>query len=342
MAHPLPHTNEGGPLPPIAAGNDEDAPAECAVVAVAVDANDALLHALSSLIESFEADALSASVAEQEDASAMSPSPPQQPPVADTTDNNDNNVGVDYFCDFTNRTSVNDFYPVQDGRSNAPISMPMLKKLDTNTEKDSFCRRWRMCKNRGEHAELCNEMEDLMAEKKEAMQAKGQESRAVNNNASNHSLPTLPGVRQLTVDYNDRTSVNKFYPTKKDKSQKMIPKGVLKKLDTDAEKHDFCLQWRECTTPGEQKALQDRFEAAVAAKKKAAKEAKKRDARMKKRQKREEKANKKRKKKEESAANKVAREIEKTERKRRKRAAEKEKRAAEKENVVRLLMFFAA
>eukprot|EP00984_Skeletonema_dohrnii_P022168 scaffold11299_cov67-Skeletonema_dohrnii-CCMP3373.AAC.1 len=148
MAHSLPDTNRGGPLPPDAEGNGANASGELAVAAaVSVGAHIYLAASLSLLIDS-EASA-AASSAEQEEASASSP--PQQPPVDATTDddNNDDDVGVvSVPCDFTNVNSINEFYPVQDGKSKMQINVFTLNKLETAEQKDRFCRSWRMCTNR--------------------------------------------------------------------------------------------------------------------------------------------------------------------------------------------------
>eukprot|EP00984_Skeletonema_dohrnii_P034750 scaffold33667_cov192-Skeletonema_dohrnii-CCMP3373.AAC.1 len=144
------------------------------------------------------------------------------------------------------------------------------------------------------------------------------ESRAsptADDDASEQSLPLLPEVpveagdtigadviEEVAVDYCKKNRVNNFYQVQKGNSKKMIPIGPLKLLDTDAEKHSFCLKWRNCASTTEQKALQDSYEAAAQAKMKAAKEAKQRDARMKRKQEQDEKAAKKRRKLEQSAA----------------------------------------
>jgi len=128
-------------------------------------------------------------------------------------------------------------------------------------------------------------------------------------------------------------SVNKFYHKRKgkDKSQKAIPIGLLKMLNTDAEKHSFCLKWRNCTTE-EQKALKERCIVDANAKKRAAKEAKSRDQRMKKKQEEETKAERKRKRKEESEERKRERDLRRNANKR-KRTADKHA-AKEQEDIV--------
>ena len=134
------------------------------------------------------------------------------------------------------------------------------------------------------------------------------------------------------VDYHNRVSVNKFYPQRKGKSPKVIPIGPLKILNTDAEKHSFCLKWRNCTTEAEQKALKERCVVDANAKKRAAKEAKARDQRMKKKQEEEAKTERKRKRKEESDEKKRERDLRRNANKR-KRTADKNA-AKEQENIV--------
>ena len=124
---------------------------------------------------------------------------------------------------------------------------------------------------------------------------------AVDDAASMRSPPS-PVSGDVMVDCNDKNSVNKFYLPQKGKEKRMIPKGTLKLLDTDAAKHNFCLKWRKCKTKAEQNALRDRVEEDEKEKKRVAKEAKERDQRMKKKREDEEKAERKRKKQEESAA----------------------------------------
>ena len=81
-------------------------------------------------------------------------------------------------------------------------------------------------------------------------------------------------IEEVAVDYYDKDSVNNFYQVQNGKSTRKIPLGPLKLLDTDAEKHSFCLKWRNCASITEHKALGDIYQAAAQAKKKAAKEAK--------------------------------------------------------------------
>eukprot|EP00984_Skeletonema_dohrnii_P019797 scaffold9524_cov162-Skeletonema_dohrnii-CCMP3373.AAC.1 len=170
MAHSLPDTNRGGPLPLDTEGNGANASGELAVAAaVSVGAHIYLASSLSLLID-FEASA-AASSAEQEEASASSP--PQLPPVDDTTDdNNDDGVGViSVSCDFTNVNSINEFYPVQDGKSKTQINVFTLKKLnklETAEQKDRFCHSWTMCTNIGEHAALMVELVNELDAQEEA------------------------------------------------------------------------------------------------------------------------------------------------------------------------------
>ncbi len=134
------------------------------------------------------------------------------------------------------------------------------------------------------------------------------------------------------VDYNHKESVAKFYPKRKGKSPKVIPIGLLKKLSTDAEKHSFCVKWRNCSTSEEQKALKERCLDDVSAKKRTAKEAKARDQRMKKKQEEEAKAERKRKREEASEEKKRERDLRRNANKRKKTA---DKNAAkEQEDIV--------
>ena len=144
-------------------------------------------------------------------------------------------------------------------------------------------------------------------------------------------------VDERTLDYGNKDKVNEFYPRLKGKSQKKIPIGPLKMLETIAEKHAFCQRWRKCTTQAEQKALEERYTADAKAKKKAAKDAKARDNRMKKKRKEEAKAERKRKRKEDSEAKKRERDIKRNDNKRKKRA--EANAAKEQENIVSIYCF---
>ncbi|KAL7437481.1 hypothetical protein ACHAXM_006466 [Skeletonema potamos] len=67
------------------------------------------------------------------------------------------------------------------------------------------------------------------------------------------SLPVLDGSDavvstneigdEVVCDYKNKNSVNHFYPKQNAKSKQLIPIGPLKLLDTDAEKHSFCMKW---------------------------------------------------------------------------------------------------
>ena len=153
------------PLPLYSVGNNANASDERAVTAaVSFGAHIVLASSLVSLIDS-EA-SIASSSAEQEEASAAS-SPPQLPPIDATTDDNSGGEGVaSVSCDFTTVDSVNEFYPVQDGKSKKQINvftLNKLNKLETAAQKDHFCRRWRMCANLGEHAALMTELNDELA-----------------------------------------------------------------------------------------------------------------------------------------------------------------------------------
>jgi len=56
---------------------------------------------------------------------------------------------------------------------------------------------------------------------------------------------------------------------------------VVRLLDSDAARHNFCVKWRKCNTVKEQQALKKKCEDAAASKKKKEKEAKARDQCMK-------------------------------------------------------------
>ena len=287
------------PLPLDSVGNNANASDEGAVTAaVSFGAHIFLASSLVSLIDP-EA-SIASSSAEQEEASAAS-SLPQLPPIDATTDENSGGEGVaSVSCDFTNVDSVNEFYPVQDGKSKKQINvftLNKLNKLETVDQKDHFCRRWRMCESTSDHAALMTELNDELA----AQEAKEPASHAVDDAASMRSPPS-PVSGDVVVDYNDKNSVNKFYPPQKGKETRMIPKGTLKLLDTDAAKHNFCLKWRKCKTKAEQNALRGRVEEDAKEKKRVAKVAKERDQRMKKKREDEEKVERKHKKREESAA----------------------------------------
>ena len=139
-------------------------------------------------------------------------------------------------------------------------------------------------------------------------------------------------IDEGTLDYGNKVKVNKFYPLLKGRSQKMIPIGPLKVLETNAEKHAFCQKWRKCKTQAEQKVLEQRCRADAEAKKKAAKDAKARDSRMKKKREEEAKAERRRKRKEVSEAKARDRDIKRNGNKRKKRA--ETNAAREQENIV--------
>lgn len=167
------------------------------------------------------------------------------------------------------------------------------------------------------------------------------EERQQQQASSNHPPPAAAssgpdtvsagGIDEGTLNYNNKDMVNKFYRLLKGKSQKMIPIGPLKMLETDAEKRSFCQNWRKCTTHAEQKALEQRCIVDAKAKKKAAKDAKARDNRMKKKREEEAKAERRRKRKEDSEAKARDRDIKRNDNKRKKRAE-----AKEQENIVSL------
>lgn len=317
MAQSLPPTDGGVPLP---ANDDANALSERGeAAAVSVGGHNTLVSVLSSLIFC-SLGGLSASLsssAEQEGASASLP-PQLPPPVDDEAGVSANNEGGDSVsCDFTNVKSVNEFYPTQEGKSK---------------KKDHFCRRWRMCANNSEHANLMVELREELAAQEEA-----RASLAVDNDASIRSPPSLPVVPADFTD-NDTKSLKEtlksHYPVLDGKSKKMIPIGTLKLLDTDAAKHNFCLKWRKCNTVKEQQALKKKCEDAAAAKKKKEKEAKQRNLRAKRKAEKDEKDEVKRQKEERAEANKKAQAAKKNEAKKRKRAEAQAKKAAEKENIV--------
>ena len=208
------------------------------------------------------------------------------------------------------------------------FTLNKLNKLETAEQKDRFCRRWRVRANKSDHAALMVELHDELA----AQEAKERASLAVDDDASVRSPPS-PVSGDVAVDYKDKKSVNDFYRPQKGKDKKIIPVGALKLLDTDAEKHSFCLKWRNCTTRAEQNALRGRCQEEANAKKKALKEAKARDQRMKRKCEDEEKAERKRKRQEESAAKAKQRELKRNASKRQKTA---DARAAkeQQENIV--------
>ena len=335
MAQSLPPTDGGVPLP---ASDDANALSERGeAAAVSVGGHNTLVSTLSSLIFC-SLGGLSASLsssAEQEGASASLP-PQLPPPVDDGADVTANNEGGDSLtCDFTNVKSVNEFYPTQEGKSKMQINsftLNTLNKLETAEQKDHFCRRWRMCANNSEHANLMVELHEELAAQEEA-----RASLAVDDDASIRSPPSLPKV-PADFTNNDTKSLKEtlknHYPVQDGKSKKMIPIGTLKLLDTDAARHNFCLKWRKCNTVKEQQALKKKCEDAAAAKKKKEKEAKQRSLRAKRKAEKDEKDERKRQKEERAEANKKAQAAKKNEAKKRKREEARLKKAAEKENIV--------
>ena len=80
-------------------------------------------------------------------------------------------------------------------------------------------------------------MEDVN-ELKEDLEARA--SLAADDDASMHSLPSLPEVPAVVTD---KKSINDYYPTLEGKSKKQTPITVIRLLGSHAEKHNFCLKW---------------------------------------------------------------------------------------------------